>query len=89
MTSIDEFTDPSVNGHMVPMVLTPGEMRAEVVSAAWRGVAVEDLDYSFSVATRGESRSATNWIRCADAPHRGRAHERADDGPWRGPACVR
>ena len=57
MTAIDEFTDPSVNGHMVPMVLTPGEMRAEVVSAAWRAVAVEDLDYSFSMATRGESRA--------------------------------
>jgi AraC family ethanolamine operon transcriptional activator len=55
ITSIDELADPSVNGHMAPMVLSPGAIRAELVSAVWPGVAVELLDYSFPLATRGES----------------------------------
>ena len=55
ITSSDEFVDPSVNARMGPMLLAPGVIRAEIVSAAWQGVAVELLDYSFPVATRGES----------------------------------
>jgi len=55
ITSIDELTDPSVNGRMAPMVLSPGAFRAELASAVWPGVALELLDYSSAIATRGES----------------------------------
>jgi AraC family ethanolamine operon transcriptional activator len=55
MTSIDEFVDPVATAHMHPMVLKPGAMRAEVVTVDVRGVLISMGEYSFPVATRGET----------------------------------
>ncbi|MGZ4726293.1 MAG: helix-turn-helix domain-containing protein [Acidimicrobiales bacterium] len=55
MTSLDEFLDPVATASMVPMVLQPGPMRAEVVTMKVRGVIVSMSDYSFAVASHGES----------------------------------
>jgi len=55
ITSIDELVDPVATAQMRPMILRPGAVRAEFVSADLRGVLVSLLDYSFPLATRGQS----------------------------------
>ena len=55
ITSIDEFVDPVATAHMSPMVMRPGSIRAELISAQVGGVMTSMGDYSFPVATRGES----------------------------------
>jgi hypothetical protein len=37
ITSIDEFVDPVATAQMRPMILRPGAMRAELVTADLRG----------------------------------------------------
>ena len=55
ITSIDEFVDPVATAQMRPMVLRPGAMRAELVTADLSGVLVSLVNYSFPLATRGQS----------------------------------
>lgn len=55
ITSIDEFVDPTTTSRMAPMVLRPGAMRAELVSVNMHSVCVDIGDYSFPVASKGES----------------------------------
>lgn len=55
VTSIDELVDPHVTARTAPMALRPGVIRAELVRADLGPVKVEVCDYSFPIATRGES----------------------------------
>jgi len=55
ITTIDEFVDPVGSARTAPMTLRPGVIRAELVRADLGTVLVEVGDYSFPIATRGET----------------------------------
>ena len=55
ITTIDEFVDPVASARTAPMTLRPGAIRAELVRADLGTVLVEVGDYSFPIATRGET----------------------------------
>ena len=55
ITSMDDLVDPLASARMVPMVLRPGAIRAEWSRLDVDGVLIEVADYSFPVATRGET----------------------------------
>ena len=55
ITTIDEFSDPVASARTAPMTLRPGAIRAEWVRAELGSVLVEVGDYSFPIATRGET----------------------------------
>ena len=55
ITTIDEFVDPVASARTTPMSLRPGAIRAELVRVDLGDVVVEVGDYSFPIATRGES----------------------------------
>ena len=55
ITTIDEFVDTVASARTVPMALRPGAIRAELVRADLGSVLVEVGDYSFPIATRGET----------------------------------
>ena len=55
ITSVDELVDPVATAHMTPMVVRAGALRAELISAGVGGVITSMGDYSFPLATRGES----------------------------------
>ncbi len=55
ITSIDEFREPVATAHMTPMVVRAGTIRAELISAQVGGVIASMGDYSFPLATSGES----------------------------------
>jgi AraC family ethanolamine operon transcriptional activator len=54
-TNVEELSDPLLCARTSPMILHPGSIRAEWNRADLGGVLVELCDYSFSVATRGET----------------------------------
>ena len=55
-TAVDQLVDPVASARMTPMVLRPGAIRAGVGNASrLDGVFIEVGEYSFPVATRGES----------------------------------
>jgi AraC family ethanolamine operon transcriptional activator len=56
ITSVDELVDPVASARMQPMVLRAGAIRAEWCRADLDGVIIEVRNYSFPVATRGETR---------------------------------
>ena len=55
ITSVDEFVDPVATANMTPMVVRAGNLRAELISAEVGGVMTSMGEYSFPLATRGES----------------------------------
>jgi AraC-like DNA-binding protein len=55
ITSIDEFIDPVASARTAPMMLRPGAVRAELVRAELGEALVEVGEYSFPIATRGET----------------------------------
>jgi AraC family transcriptional regulator, ethanolamine operon transcriptional activator len=55
LTTIEEFVDPVAAAHVVPMILQPGAIRAEIVMVDFGDVSISVGNYSFSVATRGET----------------------------------
>ncbi len=55
ITTVDEFVDPVVSANTAPMTLRPGAIRADMVRVDLDPVLVEVGDYSFPVATRGET----------------------------------
>ena len=55
ITTIEEFVDPVASAQTAPMTLRPGAIRAEWVRADLGTVLVEVGDYSFPIATRGET----------------------------------
>jgi AraC-like DNA-binding protein len=55
ITSIDEFVDPVASARTAPMTLRPGAIRAEWVRVDLGRVLVEVGEYSFPIATRGET----------------------------------
>jgi AraC-like DNA-binding protein len=55
ITTIDEFVDPVASARTAPMTLRPGAIRAELVRAELGEVLVEVGEYSFPIATRGET----------------------------------
>ena len=55
ITSIEELVDPVATAHMYPMVVHAGPIRAELISARVGGVMTSMGEYSFPLATRGES----------------------------------
>ena len=55
ITTVDELVDPFASARMQPKVLRPGAMRAELVRLDAGGMLVDMGEYSFPVATRGES----------------------------------
>lgn len=55
ITTIDEFVNPVASARTAPMTLRPGPIRADMVRVDLDPVLVEVGDYSFPVATRGET----------------------------------
>jgi AraC-like DNA-binding protein len=55
ITTIDEFVDPVASARTSPMSLRAGAIRAECVRVDLGAVLVEVGDYSFPIATRGET----------------------------------
>lgn len=55
ITTIEEFVDPVASARTKPMSLRPGAIRAEWVRADFGAVVVEVGDYTFPIATRGET----------------------------------
>jgi AraC-like DNA-binding protein len=55
ITTIDEFVDPVASARTTPMTLRPGTIRAEWVRVDLGKVLVEVGEYSFPIATRGET----------------------------------
>jgi AraC-like DNA-binding protein len=55
ITTIDEFVDPVASARTAPMALRPGAIRAEWVRADLGKALVEVGEYSFPIATRGET----------------------------------
>jgi AraC-like DNA-binding protein len=55
ITTIEEFVDPVASARTVPMTLRPGAIRAEWVRVDLGDVLLEIGDYSFPIATRGET----------------------------------
>ncbi len=55
ITSVEDLVDPLASARMVPMVLRPGAMTGEWARLDLGGVLVEVGEYSFPVATRGET----------------------------------
>jgi len=68
ITSIEEFVDGVTTGRTTPMVLQPGPIRAEVLTIDLQEMMLVIADYSFAVASHGESRP--DRVALLGSPHR-------------------